>query len=196
MDSGELIISPLAESDIPSILEIEYDSQPEPWSERAFVEEINRSNSILLVARLSAGASARVPRPSGDACSGSLPPKLAPAVLNPGGLIRGIESGSRNQAVIAGYICFWSVADEIQILNIAVRKALRRKGIARKLIELAIQTGGRQKARIVTLEVRKSNLSARKLYESFGFRTVGERPGYYGAQKESAILMELELRTN
>jgi [ribosomal protein S18]-alanine N-acetyltransferase len=189
LDFGELIISPLAESDLPSILEIEYDSQPEPWSEKAFVEEINRSNSILLVARLSGGA-------SGDVCSGSPPSKLAPAVLNPGGLIRGIESGSRNQAVIAGYICFWSVADEIQILNIAVRKTLRRKGIARKLIELAIQTGDRQKARIVALEVRKSNLSARKLYESFGFRTVGERPGYYGAQKESAILMELELRTN
>lgn len=161
MDLDEILISPLAESDIPSILEIEYDSQPEPWSEKAFVEEINRSNSMVLVARLFTKV-----------------------------------SGDRNPEVIAGYICFWSVEDEIQILNIAVRKTLRRKGIARKLIELAIQIGDRHNARLVTLEVRKSNLAARRLYESFGFRTVGERPDYYGAQKESAILMELELRAN
>jgi ribosomal-protein-alanine N-acetyltransferase len=161
LDLDEILISPLAESDIPSILEIEYDSQPEPWSEKAFVEEINRSNSMVLVARLFTKV-----------------------------------SGDRNPEVIAGYICFWSVEDEIQILNIAVRKTLRRKGIARKLIELAIQIGDRHNARLVTLEVRKSNLAARRLYESFGFRTVGERPDYYGAQKESAILMELELRAN
>ena len=161
LDFDEILISPLAESDIPSILEIEYDSQPEPWSEKAFVEEINRSNSMVLVARLFTKV-----------------------------------SGDRNPEVIAGYICFWSVEDEIQILNIAVRKTLRRKGIARKLIELAIQIGDRHNARLVTLEVRKSNLAARRLYESFGFRTVGERPDYYGAQKESAILMELELRAN
>jgi ribosomal-protein-alanine N-acetyltransferase len=154
----EITVSPLAKSDIPSILEIEYDSQPEPWTEKAFLEEINRTNSNLLVARLHAGDSVGEPPPE-----------------------------------VAGYICFWSVAGEIQILNIAVRKSLRRRGIARKLIELAIRTGWEQHARLVTLEVRKSNLSARKLYESFGFRVTGERPDYYEVQKESAIIMKLDI---
>ena len=154
----EITVSPLAKSDIPSILEIEYDSQPEPWTEKAFLEEINRINSNLLVARLHAGNSVGEPPPE-----------------------------------VAGYICFWSVAGEIQILNIAVRKSLRRRGIARKLIELAIRTGWEQHARVVTLEVRKSNLSALKLYESFGFRVTGERPDYYEVQKESAIIMKLEI---
>ena len=152
----EITVSSPAESDILSILEIECDSQPEPWTEKAFVEEINRVNSSLLVARLPAGGSVGAP-----------------------------------SAEVAGYICFWSVAGEIQILNIAVRKSLRRRGIARKLIELAVRRGLEQHAGLITLEVRKSNLSARKLYESFGFRVTGERPGYYGVQKESAILMEL-----
>lgn len=154
----KITFSPLTASDIPSILEIEYDSQPEPWSERAFLEEINRANSSLLVARFQTASSVGPPAQQ-----------------------------------IAGYICFWSAAGEIQILNIAVRKTLRRRGVARRLIEQAIRAGREQHARLVTLEVRESNLAARKLYESFGFRQVGERPNYYEVKKESAILMQLEL---
>ena len=154
----EITVSPLVESDIPSILEIENDSQPEPWTAKAFAEEIDRANSRMLVARLETGSPAGSP--------------------------------SRE---IAGYICFWSVAGEIQILNIAVRKTLRRQGIARKLIEIAIRAARETTAGYITLEVRKSNLAARKLYETLGFKVVGERPGYYGAQKESAVLMEIEM---
>jgi len=156
----EITVSHPAETDIPSILEIEHDSQPEPWTGRAFQEEISRAGSYLLAAWVRT-----LSEPSGGGPSGE----------------------------IAGYICFWSVQEEIQILNIAVRKALRRRGIARRLIEQAIRAGLEQHARIVSLEVRESNLAARKLYESCGFRVVGERPNYYGIQKESAILMELEL---
>ena len=156
----EIIVSPLAKSDIPSILEIEYDSQLEPWTEKAFLGEIGRANSRLLVARL-------------------------------------ITSASGDQSPeVAGYICFWSVSGEIQILNLAVRQTLRRRGIARRLIEVAIRKGLEQHAEFVTLEVRKSNVAARKLYESFGFEVTGERPDYYGVQKESAVLMQLELKTS
>lgn len=146
-----------AESDIPSILEIETDSQPEPWTENSFREELGRAS--LFVARLSADASSPCPV----------------------------------SADIAGFICFWSVCDEVQILNIAVRKSMRGKGVARALLDFAIQTGQRRRARVATLEVRKSNLAARGLYESMGFRIIGKRPGYYGVRTESAILMELEI---
>ena len=107
------------------------------------------------------------------------------------------DEGKSRQAptgfVIAGYICYWCVADEIQILNIAVGKEFRRRGVARALLSNAIDTGREQKADAATLEVRKSNFAARRLYESFGFRTVGERPNYYGVQTEPAILMELDI---
>jgi ribosomal-protein-alanine N-acetyltransferase len=156
----ELSVSPLVKSDIPRILEIENDSQPEPWTETAFLEEIDKPHSRILVARQPAGASFAPGSPSRD---------------------------------IAGYICFWSVVGEIQILNIAVRKDLRRRGVARKLIGGAIRAGLEDNARWVTLEVRESNLAARKLYESVGFIIVGERPNYYGVMKESAILMTLDI---
>jgi ribosomal-protein-alanine N-acetyltransferase len=45
----------------------------------------------------------------------------------------------------------------------------------------------------VTLEVRKSNLAAQKLYESMGFLTTGVRKGYYSDDGEDALAMTLEL---
>jgi ribosomal-protein-alanine N-acetyltransferase len=92
-----------------------------------------------------------------------------------------------------GYVCMWIVADEIQILNLAVSKTLRRRGIGRSLLLHALRFGWKKNARVVALEVRRSNTAARTLYGSLGFREVGRRPGYYGGEKEAAILMVLEL---
>lgn len=94
---------------------------------------------------------------------------------------------------IAGYICYWCVADEIQILNIAVHEKFRRRKIGRALLTHAIREGCERKARVANLEVRKSNTAARRLYETEGFRVVGERPDYYEVQKEPAVLMELTI---
>jgi ribosomal-protein-alanine N-acetyltransferase len=44
----------------------------------------------------------------------------------------------------------------------------------------------------VTLEVRKSNLAAQKLYESIGFLTTGIRKAYYSDDGEDAFAMTLE----
>ena len=48
-------------------------------------------------------------------------------------------------------------------------------------------------ARIATLEVRESNIRARTLYETFGFRQIARRKGYYPRSGEDAIVMLLEL---
>ena len=44
----------------------------------------------------------------------------------------------------------------------------------------------------VTLEVRLSNLPARRLYEKYGFRPVGIRPRYYSDNGEDALIMTTE----
>ena len=103
---------------------------------------------------------------------------------------REVESGT---AVVVGYICFWCVADEVQILNIAVHPDHRRHGIGRLLLHDSLNRGRTNKAKFAVLEVRLSNVSAQKLYEKAGFRKVGERPDYYGVVKEPALLMELEM---
>jgi [ribosomal protein S18]-alanine N-acetyltransferase len=94
---------------------------------------------------------------------------------------------------VVGYVCFWLVADEIQIFNIAVHIAHRRSGIGQRLLHHALLTGHQRQGRVAVLEVRRSNAAARRLYHRLGFKAVGERKDYYGGLREPAILMELEL---
>jgi ribosomal-protein-alanine N-acetyltransferase len=94
---------------------------------------------------------------------------------------------------IAGYILFWLLPGAIDIHNIAVHSDFRRRGLGRRLLEqVVLEARGRASSRI-TLEVRKSNLSAQKLYESMGFAVTGVRKGYYSDDGEDAFLMALEL---
>jgi [ribosomal protein S18]-alanine N-acetyltransferase len=94
---------------------------------------------------------------------------------------------------VAGYICFWLVADEVQILNVAVHQAYRRLGVGRALLFHCLDYGAERRSRIAVLEVRSSNLAAQHLYSSLGFRVVGQRPDYYGGSREPAVLMELSI---
>jgi len=76
--------------------------------------------------------------------------------------------------------------DEIEILNVAVDSASRRRGIGRSLVrELIGKSPG-----TVFLEVRQSNIAARKLYHSLGFEVAGVRQDYYSQPMESAIVMK------
>lgn len=76
--------------------------------------------------------------------------------------------------------------DEIEILNVAVDPPFRRRGIGRSLI---LEVIGKNPG-TVFLEVRQSNMAARKLYHSLGFETVAVRPDYYSGPVESAIVMK------
>lgn len=90
---------------------------------------------------------------------------------------------------VAGYVGLKHTADELHVMNIAIRPERRRRGLARRLLTSAISE--HPEARTVYLEVRPSNASARALYESLGFSTVGRRPRYYG--NEDALIMSLTL---
>jgi [ribosomal protein S18]-alanine N-acetyltransferase len=93
---------------------------------------------------------------------------------------------------IAGYMCRWLVADECHILNVAVHPKARRGGIGERLMVEAIAEAKREMARLVTLEVRRSNLPARSLYRKLHFEERRLRKNYYGSG-EDAIVMELRL---
>jgi ribosomal-protein-alanine N-acetyltransferase len=88
---------------------------------------------------------------------------------------------------------YWLVADEVHLLNIATHPQARRAGHASRLLAHIVALGRRRGCRLVTLEVRRSNAAAQRLYRRFGFRPVGVRPNYYAEDQEDAIVMLLDL---
>jgi ribosomal-protein-alanine N-acetyltransferase len=94
---------------------------------------------------------------------------------------------------IAGYVLFWLLPGTVDIHNIAVHQDFRRRGLGRSLLENVIEEARRRASARVTLEVRKSNTPAQRLYESVGFKVSGVRHGYYSDDGEDALLMTLEL---
>lgn len=102
----------------------------------------------------------------------------------------------REDGRIVGYICLWEVADELHVTNVAVHPEARRRGIARALLESVFARARAAGARMVLLEVRPSNGEAIALYESFGFRSVGRRRGYYYDTGEDALVMEAQVSPN
>jgi ribosomal-protein-alanine N-acetyltransferase len=96
---------------------------------------------------------------------------------------------------LAGFAAARAVPpDELEILNLAVAPAARRRGLGRALLEVLLALPGR----ILYLEVRASNAPARALYASAGFVEAGVRKGYYAplqdpnSPPEDAIVMKMQ----
>lgn len=85
----------------------------------------------------------------------------------------------------AGYIGLQIFSGEGYVTNVAVLPEHRKKGIAKALIEKALQN----EMEFITLEVRVSNIPAINLYKQFGFEEVGIRPKFYREPEENALLM-------
>jgi len=94
---------------------------------------------------------------------------------------------------VVAFCNYWLVADELQILNVAVHPDERRHGHASHLLRHILSEANRNRIRLVSLEVRASNQAAQALYGKFAFREVGLRPKYYPDNGEDAVLMDLEL---
>jgi ribosomal-protein-alanine acetyltransferase len=90
------------------------------------------------------------------------------------------------QGMVVGFCSFWHVVDELHVNNLAVLPAYRRRGIGTSLLLSVLKEGARLGARRATLEVRRSNEVARRLYERFGFGATGVRRAYYTNPVEDA----------
>jgi [ribosomal protein S18]-alanine N-acetyltransferase len=95
---------------------------------------------------------------------------------------------------IAAFCCVWTVLDELHINNVAVRPGLRRRGFAATLLERVIEEATRQGAAKATLEVRRSNIAALRLYDRLGFTVSGVRPNYYSNPVEDALILWRSMR--
>lgn len=94
--------------------------------------------------------------------------------------------------IIAGYIVYWLMMEECEILNLAVDLPFRGLGYAERLVRAVVSTSIKMSLKRLILDVRKSNLSAIHLYQKVGFRISHIRKGFY-SNGEDAYQMSIDL---
>jgi ribosomal protein S18 acetylase RimI-like enzyme len=82
---------------------------------------------------------------------------------------------------------------EVDVINIAVDPAHRRRGVGRALLDMIVRLCRRHAVPLLWLRVRMSNRTARRFYHRLGFQLRGRFDHYYQDPDEPAILMAMDL---
>jgi ribosomal-protein-alanine N-acetyltransferase len=90
---------------------------------------------------------------------------------------------------VLGFIALRVIAGEAEILNLAVAPECRQRGVGRALLVAGLKCAQEAGAHKIFLEVRSSNVGARALYASLGFREDGRRSNYYRDPFEDALVL-------
>lgn len=161
-------VEPMTLRDIPAVMEIEHQSFSAPWSASAYDYEL-RYNAMAhyFVAR------PQIVTPS----SSSLWQRLR------------ARMSSADNAPVVGHAGFWMMVDEAHISTLATHPAWRRRGIAELLLVAMTERAAELGMRVMTLEVRVSNITAQALYRKYRFEVVGQRVHYYSDNGEDAWIM-------
>jgi ribosomal-protein-alanine N-acetyltransferase len=81
------------------------------------------------------------------------------------------------------------VGDEFHLADLAVAVAHRRQGLGSALLASLEEDLRTQDVRLITLEVRLSNVAAQSLYASRGYQNIAMRKCYYTDPVEDALVM-------
>lgn len=90
---------------------------------------------------------------------------------------------------IVGFCACWFVADELHINTLAVAAERRRQGLATRLLYFVFAEAAAAGVRRATLEVRRSNEAALRLYQRLGFTVKAVRPRYYRHPEEDGLVL-------
>lgn len=142
-----------------SVLAIEQQVYPRPWSPALFAAELERRDTRRYLVALA-------PR-SGD------------------GLLDRLGAGRE----VVGYAGIILQVGEAHVTTVAVAPRHHRRKVATRLLHGLLVEARRAGAHAATLEVRVANRGAQRLYAGFGFAPVGMRPGYYAETGEDAVIM-------
>lgn len=177
VNASEFVLSAAGIDDIPEIHEIEKLCFSVPWTSADFSAAAESKNCVFICAKCARD----VQSVFGDdviTCSeGSIAGFAVMMFVPP-------SYSDRDNSIIFG------CAD---IADIAVTPALRRRGLARMMMNYLLDKSKELLISTLMLEVRKSNISAKALYSSFGFYETGIRKNYYSNPKEDAILMNYDI---
>ncbi|UCF88184.1 MAG: ribosomal protein S18-alanine N-acetyltransferase [bacterium] len=160
----DILIRTMEPADLESVLRIEEESFPHPWTRDQFMNEINggsvsRCHVAVRKTEEGRGAAGKEATPAGS---------------------------------VVGFVMAWLVSDELHITNLAVAPEARRCGVAAALLSHTIREAVRQGAVWCQLDVRVTNTPARELYSRLGFKPLGTRKRYY-RNGEDAVVMGKEL---
>ncbi len=100
---------------------------------------------------------------------------------------------AESEGAVAGFLVARRIANDLEILNLAVRPDARRRGIGRALMQFAFAWGKQFDARSTFLEVRASNQAALQFYKRHGFQETGRRPLYYSNPAEDALVLTVPI---
>jgi ribosomal-protein-alanine N-acetyltransferase len=162
--------------DIAQITDIERESFTSMWPQTAYKRELQNKLARYLVL-----TEERDDDPAGDVEHRGLFGALKRIVGN--------DDASHGGEYILGFIGLWLMVGEGHIVTIAVREQHRREGIGERLLIACIEMAQDYAQEVVTLEVRKSNEAAQRLYEKYGFDRMGLRVRYYTDNHEDAVIM-------
>lgn len=94
---------------------------------------------------------------------------------------------------VVGFVIARRATPEWEIENVVVAREERRRGVGIKLIVALLRKAQSGGATSVLLEVRESNLGARRLYEKLGFSQQGRRNSYYKDPEEDALSLSFSI---
>jgi ribosomal-protein-alanine N-acetyltransferase len=182
-----MYVRPMRKEDVTQVARIDREAFPTEWPPTNFSRELENRLAYYIVA--SEGPA--VSNPPGKPAAGKQPTGLRERLI---GLIKHRKPAPSDniEENILGYTGMWILADEAHIMSIASRQEHRRKGIGEVLLIAVIELAQRHKTRIVTLEVRVSNITAQNLYLKYGFQKTGLRKAYYLDNREDAIIMSTD----
>jgi [ribosomal protein S18]-alanine N-acetyltransferase len=173
----------MRKEDVTQVALLDREAFPTEWPPTNFNRELENRMAYYIVA--SEGLA--VPKVSGNPTVERPEPGLRERLLS---LFkrRKLEPIDSEEHIL-GYSGMWIMADEAHIMSIASAEKHRHQGIGEALLMAVIELAQLHKARIVTLEVRVSNITAQNLYLKYGFQKTGLRKGYYLDNREDAIIM-------
>lgn len=162
--------------DIAQIMDIERESFPSMWPQTAYRRELtNKLAHYIVLTEQGEQADSHVVSPNGL-----------------WGTLRKIVGGDGARAEderVIGFIGVWLMIGEAHVVTVAVRQEHRRRGIGERLLLACLDDAITANHEEATLEVRRSNDVAQRLYEKYGFHRVGVRARYYTDNQEDAVLM-------
>lgn len=153
-------------------------------------EPVRASVSGLAIRPLTSGDLAKTIRIERDCFQSPWPRQAFEMAVHDGSIL---AVGAFDDGQPVGYVIACAGVRSVLVANLAVAGHWRRRGLGRRLLDVAVDWARDRAHRRVTLEVRCSNAAAVRLYRDAGFEPLARRRGYYDDPPEDALTMVLAL---